>query len=256
MKLYHYTSLASFKFIWEGKKLKFSESKGMNDFFERHSFTDPVESRLPYNGENSEVEVIENNVSAILCKINEYKQISLCMDYPEGLKGYASPMMWGQYERSKDEKGNWQDGACIEIDLDAPALEALNLLYSKITYTDQLSIQKLEGWDFTEKDAINKYIESNKELLFFTKHRHWEHENEFRIISNNMDYLDISNAITGVYVLGQGSFAMKEVEGITKTPSLIHTLICTGGDKSPLTLSCFKLESCRNIERRNKERKR
>ena len=70
-----------------------------------------------------------------------------------------------------------------------------------------------------------------------------------------MDYLDISNAITGVYVLGQGSFAMKEVGGITKTPSIIRTLICTSGDKGRLTLSCFKLESCRSIERRNKERK-
>lgn len=36
MKLYHYTSIDSFKKIWENKSLKFSVSKTTNDSFERN----------------------------------------------------------------------------------------------------------------------------------------------------------------------------------------------------------------------------
>lgn len=68
-----------------------------------------------------------------------------------------------------------------------------------------------------------------------------------------MDYLDISEAIVGVYVLGMDSLSMKKVEAITQSPSLIYTLISGGLNRR--TLSRYNLQTYRDIIRRNKERK-
>ena len=253
MKIYHYTSMANFALIWQSQRLKFSESKGTNDFFERHKIIEADGGTFTYNGEKTELEVIQHNIDAIFYKINKFKQISLCIDSSEALKGYASPMMWGQYARTKDENGVWQDGVCIELDESKLNLKAQPLYFREILYTDNVSIIKLRGYNFTKENAITKYIEANKELLFFTKHRHWEHENEYRIVSNSMDYLDISKAIIGVYVLGMDSLSMKKVEAITQCPSLIYTLISGGSNRR--TLSRYNLQAYRDIIQRNKERK-
>ena len=47
---------------------------------------------------------------------------------------------------------------------------------------------------------IHKFIKKHKSDIFFTKQKCWEGENEYRIISNQDEYLDISNAITAVYL--------------------------------------------------------
>lgn len=116
MKLYHYTSVSSFSKIWQSKTLRFSEGKGTNDYFERHKVITADNGKLIYNGEKTTIEVIQHNINVIFEEINKYKQISLCRDYSNGLRGYASPMMWGQYARYKDDNGVWQDGVCIELD--------------------------------------------------------------------------------------------------------------------------------------------
>ena len=48
-------------------------------------------------------------------EIDSYKQISLTKNY-KTLKGYASPMMWGQYARRKTRYNTWKDGVCIELE--------------------------------------------------------------------------------------------------------------------------------------------
>lgn len=253
MKLYHYTSIKNFASIWQSQALKFSESKGTNDYFERLKIITADNGVLKYNGEETEMEVLRHNINSIYHKINEYKQISLSMDNSQDLKGYASPMMWGLYSRSKDDNGNWQDGVCIELDKSKLDLESKPLYSKAIIYEDNVQAIKLGGNDFSGENAIEKFIDINQDLIFFTKHRHWEHENEYRIVSNNLDYLDISDAITGVYVLGMDSPSMKEVEKVTQNPSIINVLISSG--INGITLSKYNLQKFRDIIQRNTKKK-
>ena len=53
-----------------------------------------------------------------------------------------------------------------------------------------------------QKEVINEYIEQNIDTIFFKKHKHWEHENEYRMIKygDGEMYLPIEGAITSVYV--------------------------------------------------------
>ena len=51
----------------------------------------------------------------------------------------------------------------------------------------------------------------NRKQLFFQKHRHWEMENEYRYISKDCEYLDISDAVTTVYVLGEDDTPLSEL---------------------------------------------
>lgn len=56
---------------------------------------------------------------------------------------------------------------------------------------------------------------------FFTKHKHWEYENEYRFICKHEGVLDISEAITGVYTLFDNKTPLEEIEDIVKDSSLI-----------------------------------
>ena len=109
MKLYHYTSLDSFSKIWISHSLLFSESKRTDDVFESIKILEIGECRLPYNGEEKGLEVQGHFNKMFWDEVGKYKQISLLHDYKDGIKGCASPMMWGHYA----QKGK---GVCIEFD--------------------------------------------------------------------------------------------------------------------------------------------
>lgn len=224
MKLYHYTSLAVFPKIWEEKRLKFSESKTTNDTFERHKSLRIngafISNFLSTTGE----EGIEQFIYDVLSEIECYKQVSLCIDYDDGLKGYASPMMWGQYARQKNTRNKWVDGVCIELDDKKLVWPSVNFYKGIVKYVNEVSMPVLDGVDITKGDAVNRYMERNQSLLFFTKHKHWEYENEYRLVCKGTDYIDISNAITGLYVLEKDSPAFKKVVKHVDDESLINFL--------------------------------
>lgn len=228
MKLYHYTTIANFCSIWKSKVLRFSYSKNTNDYFEREK------SYIYSQGEfakKEEVwgymsyETIRNFVST---ELEKYRQISFCMDYSKKIPGYASPMMWGQYARSKDDDGKWQDGVCIELNsdmLDRPS----NLIFEhKISYPIKVKSPYLHRVDFTQEGAAERFVIRYGNMLFFTKHKHWEHEREYRFVSKHEYEIGITNAITGIYVLGVNNFTLDRIEEIVKDDSLINFLIITG----------------------------
>ena len=111
MKLYHYTSLESFSKIWISHSLLFSNSNRTNDVFESKKILSIGDCRIPYNGETSNLEVQGHFNKLFWKEVNKYGQISLIQDYKDGIKGYASPMMWGHYA----QKGK---GVCIELDFE------------------------------------------------------------------------------------------------------------------------------------------
>lgn len=224
MKLYHYTSLDAFQKIWESKSLKFCESKTTNDTFERSK-------SLRINGtfisdclNSTSEEYINEFIYGVFSEIEGYRQVSLCVDYNDGTKGYASPMMWGQYARKKNTRNKWIDGVCLELEDNKLTWPSNNFYKGRVDYKNDVPMPILDGVDVTKANAINTYIEKNQSLLFFTKHKHWEHENEYRLVCKGQDYIDVSDAITGIYVLEKDSTAFKKITKLVDNESLINFL--------------------------------
>ena len=194
MKLYHYTSLESFSKIWISHSLLFSNSNRTNDVFESKKILSIGDCRIPYNGETSNLEVQGHFNKLFWKEVNKYGQISLIQDYKDGIKGYASPMMWGHYA----QKGK---GVCIELDFEKIQIPPNGCIHKAIEYTDKVPIIELNnGVDLHTRKLIQDYIKENLDTVFFKKHVHWEHENEYRIISDIYSSLNIKEAITNIYM--------------------------------------------------------
>ena len=115
MTLYHYTTLNNFFSIWESKVLRFSYSKNTNDFFEREKTYVVGLDTFSYKGEPLSRTLFKEFNKGVGEELNRYRQVSFCLDYSRNLPGYASPMMWGQYARSRDEERKWQNGVCLAL---------------------------------------------------------------------------------------------------------------------------------------------
>ena len=236
MKLYHYTSIDSFKKIWESKSLKFCVSKTTNDSFERNKSL-----RLTKNSFLSLKDggAIESFFNSVFREIDSYKQISLTKNY-KTLKGYASPMMWGQYARSKTKHNTWKDGVCIELESSKIERPTDSFFEGEVNYDERVPMPLLEGIDPLQSDAAERYVTLNQKILFFAKHKHWEHENEYRIVCKGVEFLDISKAITGIYAL-EDSKTLKQVNKLVTDESLVYLLRQEGIGNYQLTATNLKL---------------
>lgn len=183
--LYHYTSFESFVKIWLSQKLKFSKISLMNDIQEKS------------------IKCATNDICNAASMIayqqirQNYKQISLTMDYDSFFKGCMSPMMWGHYAN----KGN---GVCIEFNLSKLPLPPTTL-YGPIHYKKILSHYTYLPSPIGNGQDIDKYIRKNSIKLLFTKQKEWMAENEFRIVSKDLDYLNISNSVESIYLTSYNS---------------------------------------------------
>ncbi|MBO5548570.1 MAG: DUF2971 domain-containing protein [Prevotella sp.] len=127
------------------------------------------------------------------------------------MKGYASPMMWGHYARDYQ-----RSGVCIEIDsLKIKSSYPNAKIYKgKVFYKINLTATEIGGVNQEKADAAQTFVVKNRKQLFFQKHPHWKPENEYRYLSKNCDYLDISDAITMVYVLNGDEVTLESVKRI------------------------------------------
>lgn len=224
MTLYHYTSLDSFLSIWKSKTLRFSYSKNTNDFFERVKVYRITSDSVAHNGKRLDEHLIRKFQLEVFDDIEKYKQISFSTDYPDGTPSYASPMMWGQYARKWLKDGSYQDGVCIELEDDKLMRPQYCFYEGKVTYTDSLKAPVIEGEDIVQSNNTDYFIDKNNELLFFTKHNHWEHESEYRMVCKNGIDIDISKAISHVYVLEYNETIINEIEQAIGTDCIISFL--------------------------------
>lgn len=221
MKLYHYTKISKFPLIWAGKKLKFSEWTNTNDIFEREKVFRLTQESALYNGKRCDTETFRLFRANVFKEIQLYKQISFCNDYKD-YGGFASPLMWGQYARQQRGK-QIQSGVCIEIDRTKLKI-GQTIHKDDIYYTDQIESTHLKWIDTAPSEAAQLFVLENLHNLFFTKHSHWEHENEYRLISKEDEFLDISEAITAIYVLWEDHSTLNKVKRMVKDKSLIKFL--------------------------------
>ena len=87
------------------------------------------------------------------------------------------------------------------------------------------------GVDAERRDAALKFVIENRNNLFFKKHWHWKYENEYRLVSKDCEELDISEAITSVFVLGEDDITLQSVNRIIMDSEKVEFLN-VGGLKS------------------------
>lgn len=227
MKLYHYTTFNSFCSILMQQQLKFSNWTNCNDVYERDKVYQLTDHNNEYKGKKFSAEVQRLFRENVFEEVERYKQVSFCLDYKD-TKGYASPMMWGHYARDYQ-----RSGVCIEFDSSKikPSSSNAILYQGKISYRKNLTATKMDGVDKEKVDAAQRFVIKNRKQFFFRKHFHWKFENEYRYISKNCDYLDVSKAITSVYVLNGDKVTLESVKRIIMDTRKV-SFIQVGGLKS------------------------
>lgn len=210
MKLYHYTTFQNFCSIWIQQKLKFSEWTNCNDVYERDKVYNLTQQSREYNGIKFSVEVFRQFKKNVFEEVERYKQVSFCLDYKD-MRGYASPMMWGHYARDYQ-----RSGVCIEFDSLKIKSSSTNakIYKGKVSYKINLTATDIGGVNQEKADAAQTFVVKNRKQLFFQKHPHWKSENEYRYLSKNCDCLDVSDAITMVYVLNGDEITLESVKRI------------------------------------------
>lgn len=166
----------------------------MNDLYERQKFCGIDIG--PRSGISREIrKQIGDPIIFVFEQIAKFRQVSFCKDYKDGTKGCLSSMMWGQY--AKNEKG-----ACIEFDKEKLLSGKAGYISGDVSYDISVPFITISSSCFAKEPekGIRSAIVANKDKVFFIKHKHWEHENEFRIVSDSKPSISTRNAITCVYV--------------------------------------------------------
>lgn len=191
-KLYHYTSFDSFVKIWLTQQLKFGIVENVNDI---------QEAEISCNVNNFQQMPLMFSYSKIK---KDYKQISLTMDYDSYFKGCMSPMMWGHYADKRK-------GICIEIDFNKIIFPE-GCLAREVKYISALSKYFTLDSRIKNEEQLRKFVKRKSKDVFFTKLLGWKGENEFRIVCDTSEFLNIENAITAVYLTSCDSLECELVE--------------------------------------------
>lgn len=194
MSIYHFTSYDAFFRIWLSKELLLGEYMNMNDLYEGHKFYGIDIG--PKSGISKGIrKQIGEPIAFVFEQIAKFRQVSFCKDFKDGTKGCLSSMMWGQY--AKNEKG-----VCIELDKEKLLEGEKGYIPGDVSYDVSVPFITVSSSCFEKapEKRIRAAIIDNKEKVFFSKHKHWEYENEFRIVSDSKTVISIKNSITCVYV--------------------------------------------------------
>lgn len=241
MKLYHYTKLENFLSIWIQQKLKFSEWTNCNDVYEREKIYNFTQQSREYNGKVYPAGVLKQFTQNVFEEVKKYRQISFSLDYRD-IKGYGSPMMWGHYARDYQ-----RSGVCLELDSSKIKFpKNFKIFRKKVSYSKDLIATHIGGVNAEMEDAAQTFVIKNRNNLFFNKYWHWKFENEYRLVSKECNELDITEAITSVYVLGEDDITLEAVNRIIMDSEKVEFLN-VGGLKS-LKLNSMNLYEYNSIK--------
>lgn len=235
-RLYHFTSFETFMKIWLSGKLLFGNVQKVNDLQEADF---PISTGNPQHW-------------AVMQKFREmrlkYKQISLCMDYDSYIWGCMSTQMWAYY-------ADKSQGICIELDFNKLTFPE-TCLHEPVKYRNVTNEVILDPKISTAKD-INKFIRKNKKKIFFTKQFTWKGENEYRIVSNSDESLDISSAITCIYVTDTDTVEFDLLTNLVgdNTPIKRLKFIARSGLSIPVLTDARKDRESRNKTKNDKFQK-
>lgn len=195
-KLYHYTSACIFKKIWESQSLRFGCIDGVNDI---------LEAKKKWS---SNLNLDPNKRKDFLDTLASYKQISLTKDYDSYKKGCMSPPMWEHY-------GKKSKGVCLELDFSKLPIDS-NITWGEIKYVNYVKGSISIPYNLADKSESNDWLLKNIKDIFFNKLIDWKGENEFRLISRDLEFLDISDAISAIYVADHTTQECRDIEELVK----------------------------------------
>lgn len=232
-KLYHYTTFDSFVKIWLSQALLFGDVDKVNDLLE-HKYTLEIPS-LAFLAIDEAFRRIRNS----------FKQISFTLDYGN-MAGYECAMMWGQYA----DKAR---GVCIEFDFDKLSTHFNSNMEDGFVYypikIPRMPPLKTERRIKDIRNLIDKY---HKEI-FYTKHCVWEHENEYRIITDKEETLKIDGAISAVYLTSSISKECLWVEKMLSNTSIPVYALIVAEDNSQRVFEVVNPSEHRKRILRNKD---
>lgn len=199
-KLYHFTSVESFKSIWKTMTLlpqsRFHNDRISDIFME--SFDD--------------VEVPLEIIIALLEEVQKLGYISFV--------NVIEPSFENRFSVLANAKlGPADKKICIELNIDRMEIPQ-SAYQGSINYSRDYSIYHYSRWKDIKALSINelrRYISENAEKLFFAKKYCYSIENEYRIILSRMDKLNIEKAISNIYIFSSDAktiqFVKTEVNG-------------------------------------------
>lgn len=222
--IYHYTSADTLlKYILPQKRLRFSPLSRTNDPEEKKWHITCATGNPEDNWANGRIFDITNTISkgiAANTRIICFSQ-DTCPDdgFMGGLyfnKGFAKPRMWAQYAQN-------HSGVCLAFKRDK-VVEVFNKTYadivhyakdvnyeplfsilSKYTYAHQLMPNEIY---LPVNDVIADRVEKYHEVYYFSKHRDWMTENEFRLLIKPSEdaeaYLDIDGLLEYI-IMGENT---------------------------------------------------
>lgn len=221
--LYHYTKFdTAIDYILKEKKLRFSNLRGANDPYEKYNFV--------FSGSYSCVDKPEKNKMNFLTTSfwisNALKEGVQTICFAEDIKtenivgqqlynigrGFAKPRMWAQYAE------NFM-GICLLFNKDKllrivdEELQSVEISHAKIHYyreeefiwkvSHATNINESE-MQLTNEVLLDKKINDNRQLFFFSKHIDWKDENEYRLLIRNFSdeyvYVNIDGTLEKIIV--------------------------------------------------------
>lgn len=178
--IYHFTSFGNLMKILLGKNLLLSPFCKSND---------PKESnigKMIFNGSF----MIDKSISKYL-KSN-YKQCSFCGNYKtEGkwMSGIDHPRMWSQYAEN-------HSGGCIVLNkINLIAKNELDKSFFKNVKYVKVTKDLCNKCGDMDDENIMKFINKNKDVLFFEKYIDWEQEHEIKLVSKDKNSISIDGCI-------------------------------------------------------------
>lgn len=215
--LFHYTSSdAAILGILSTGSLRLSPFDSTNDLWESR----PLYPAIHSPAENLEIgselwEEIDRNMrlhAKVTCLTQDWELPHTFAASRDVFRGWAHLSLWAHY-------GAGHSGLCLRFDREklvrsfssvARSSTALHGFHGPVVYRTANPGVGPNGIDFGQVkefgvDAVAAaYAETDKDSLFFRKHKDWENESEYRFVLLDQSilpaYFDIRNALTGVFV--------------------------------------------------------
>lgn len=205
--LFHYTKLSTFlEYILPHLAIKFNSIQKTNDPFENSLSISTICSPPKVSG--TDIPGLNQQMEYLLASANSTNILQdfkvLCFSQSFKTKdfvtyGYNMPRMWTQY-------GNNHKGICIEFDkrkLIRKIQDSFKPVYfDKVTYRNDSNLIDYDNKKTYSDEYIKELLIKHRKELFFTKHRDWSGEREYRIlyIGQNEYVVFLRNCIKAIYL--------------------------------------------------------
>ena len=208
--LYHYTKLGkALEHILYHRRLRFSKGVSTNDPREYRSLDLSPHSDGTSTYEEYRQTWRKAEKSLAKC-MSQYKYACFCLNDPRsqeelGVPGYSRLRMWAQY-------GQNFYGVCIAFSAqrllkrisDRASVYSKPVRYVDLERTDA-ALSDIDAAELTSKNTdvwAESYMRDNLDQIFFSKHKDYRDEKEYRIVvhdpESSFEYIDITECIKAV----------------------------------------------------------